>query len=191
MARAVGRPSGIRTCRAHCQRTRPHHWRSHSTQSGPRRLGVANESHKLPTISGFKLLNRCVLGYSPPGFDVLNPVLPRDGPNTRSPVVWRRRWGLCRASVHQTQHHSPARARAGRHHPGVVGEPAAGCIPSVPPVGGWGRLGASSWPQIRRWDRRRCCWRISGPPGGPEIRWILSVGWCPSKRVVVIHCARP
>ncbi len=27
--------------------------------------------------------------------------------------------------------------------------------------------------------------------GGPEIRWILSVGWCPSKRVVVIHCARP
>ena len=85
----------------------------------------------------------------------------------------------------------PARARAERHHPGVVGEPAAGCIPSVPPVGGWGRLGASSWPQIRRWDRRRCCWRISGPPGGPEIRWILSVGWCPSKRVVVIHCARP
>ena len=85
----------------------------------------------------------------------------------------------------------PARARAERHHPGVVGEPAAGCIPSVPPVGGWGRLGASSWPQIRRWDYRRCCWRISGPPGGPEIRWILSVGWCPSKRVVVIHCARP
>jgi hypothetical protein len=65
-----------------------------------------------------------------------------------------------------------------------------------PPVGGsrrggWGRLGASSWPQIRRWDRRRCCWRISGPPGGPEIRRILSVGWYPSKRVVVIHCARP
>ena len=85
----------------------------------------------------------------------------------------------------------PARAWAERHHPGVVGEPAAGCIPSVPPVGGWGRLGASSWPQIRRWDRRRCCWRVSGPPGGPEIRWILSVGWCPSKRVVVIHYARP
>jgi hypothetical protein len=84
----------------------------------------------------------------------------------------------------------PARAWAGRHHPGVVGELAAGCIPSVPPVGSWGRLGASSWPQIRRWDRRRCCWRISGPPGGPEIRWILSVGWCPSKRVVVIQYAR-
>jgi hypothetical protein len=95
------------------------------------------------------------------------------------------------APVHQTQHHSPARAWAGRHHPGVVGEPAAGCIPYVPPVGGWGRLGASFWPQIRRWDRRRCCWRISGPPGGPETRWVLSVGWCPSKRVVVIHYARP
>jgi hypothetical protein len=76
----------------------------------------------------------------------------------------------------------PARAWAERHHPGVVGEPAAGCIPSVPPVGGWGRLGASSWSQIRRWDRRRCCWQISGPPGGPEIRWILSVGWCPPRR---------
>jgi hypothetical protein len=167
MARAVGRPSGIITCRAHCQRTRPHHWRSHSTQSGPRRLGVANESDKLPTISGFKLLNRCVLVYSPPRVAGLNSVLPRDGPKHRGPVVWRRRNILYRALVHQTQHHHPARAWAERHHPGVVGEPATGCIPSVPPVGGWGRLGASSWPQIRRWDRRRCCRRISGPPGGP------------------------
>jgi hypothetical protein len=73
----------------------------------------------------------------------------------------------------------------------VVGKPAVGGIPSVPPVGGWGRLGASSWPQIRRWDRRRCHMRISGPLGGPEIRWVLSVGWCPSKRVVVIYYARP
>jgi hypothetical protein len=104
----------------------------------------------------------------------------------------RRRKGLVRAPVHQTQLHPP-RTRVGgaAPHPGVVGEPAAGCIPSVPPVGGWGRLGASSWSQIRRWDRRRCCRRISGPPGGPETRWILSVGWCPSKRVVVIHYARP
>jgi hypothetical protein len=31
----------------------------------------------------------------------------------------------------------PARAWAERHHPGVAGEPAAGCIPSVPPVRGW------------------------------------------------------
>jgi hypothetical protein len=31
----------------------------------------------------------------------------------------------------------PARAWAERHHPGVVGEPAAGCIPSVPPARGW------------------------------------------------------
>ena len=152
---------------------------------------MANESDKPSTISGFKLLNRCVLGYSPPGVAERNPVLSRGGPKPRVPVVWRRRKSCLRAPVHQTQHHLPARAWAERHHPGVVGEPAAGCIPSVPPVGGWGRLGASSWPQIRRWDRRRCCWRISGPPGGPEIRWILSVGWCPSKRVVVIHYARP
>ena len=132
-----------------------------------------------------------VLIYNYPKGVEGNSVLPRGGPNARSPVPWRRRNTLYRPLVHQTQHHSPARAGAERHHPGVVGEPAAGCIPSVPPVGGWGRLGASSWAQIRRWYRRRCCWRISGPPGGPEIRWILSVGWCPSKRVVVIHCARP
>jgi hypothetical protein len=104
---------------------------------------------------------------------------------------WRRKWSSKRAPVHQTQHHSPARACAERHHPGVVGEPAAGCIPAVPPVGGWGRLGASSWPQIRRWDYRRCCGRISGPPGGPELRWSLSVGWCPSTGGVVVHYARP
>jgi hypothetical protein len=136
-----------------------------------------------------------VLVYSPPKGVEVKSVLPRDGlslrSRSRSHVPWRRRNILLRAPVHQTQHHSPARAWAERHHPGVVGEPAAGCIPSVTPVGGWGRLGASSWPQIRRWDRRRCCWRVSGPPGGPKIRWVLSVGWCPSKRVVVIHCARP
>ena len=132
------------------------------------------------------------LVYSPPKGVELNSVLPRDGPKHRGPVV------LCAAGrvssrllYTKPSTTPPARAWAGRHHPGVVGEPAAGCIPSVPPVGGWGRLGASSWPQIRRWDRRRCCWRVFGPPGGPEIRWILSVGWCPSKRVVVIHCARP
>ena len=131
------------------------------------------------------------LVYSPPKGVEGNPVLSRTGFCAWRELELRRRKSCLRAPVHQTQHHSPARAWAERHHPGVVGEPAAGCIPSVPPVGGWGRLGASSWPQIRRWDRRRCCWRISGPPGGPEIRWILSVGWCPSKRVVVIHYARP
>jgi hypothetical protein len=35
----------------------------------------------------------------------------------------------------------PARGWAGRHPLGVVGEPAAGRIPSVPSVGGWSRLG--------------------------------------------------
>jgi hypothetical protein len=44
--------------------------------------------------------------------------------------------------------HPTARAWAGRHPPVVVCEPAAGCQYSVRtprgPVGGWGRLGASS-----------------------------------------------
>jgi hypothetical protein len=98
----------------------------------------------------------------------------------------------------------PARAWAGRHHPGVVGEPAAGCIQSVPPVGGWGRLGASSCPQIRRWDRRRCCWRVSGfwatgrtrnPLG--FVRWVVCIAHQTPKRVIAIrfalymHYARP
>ena len=50
----------------------------------------------------------------------------------------------------------PARGWAGRHPLGVVGEPAANRIPSVPYVGGWSRLGASSRLQIGRWDRRQC-----------------------------------
>ena len=118
MTRAVGRPAGISTCRAHYQRTRPHHWRSHSTQSGPRRLGVANESDKPSTISGFKLLNRCVLVYSPPKGVEGNPVLPRDGLVDRPALVWRRRWGLYRASVHQTQHHHPRTRVGGAAPPG-------------------------------------------------------------------------
>ena len=135
---------------------------------------------------------RRVLIYSPPRGAALNPGLPRDGLRSRSPVPCGAAGGVYTGLLYTKPSTTPpARARAERHHPGVVGEPAAGCIPSVPPVGGWGRLGASSWPQIRRWDRRRCCSRVSGPPGGPEIRWLLSVGWCPSKRVVVIHCARP
>ena len=32
-----------------------------------------------------------VLIYSAPGFAVFNSVLPRGGPNARSPVVWRRK----------------------------------------------------------------------------------------------------
>jgi hypothetical protein len=88
----------------------------------------------------------CGLIYSLPKGVELKSVLPRDGPVDRPTVVWRRRNILVRAPVHQTQHHSPARAWAERHHSGVVaGDPAAGCIPSVPPGGGWGRLGAGEF----------------------------------------------
>jgi hypothetical protein len=60
----------------------------------------------------------------------LKPVLPRGGLRGRPRVPWRRRNISVRAPVHQTQRTTPpARAGAGRHHPGVVGEPAAGCIP--------------------------------------------------------------
>jgi hypothetical protein len=79
MARAVGRPAGISTCRAHFQRTRPHHWRSQSTQSGPRRLGVANGSHKLSTWFWFKLLDSLRLNLQRPGVRCLQ---------FRSPARW-------------------------------------------------------------------------------------------------------
>jgi hypothetical protein len=143
MARAVGRPSGIRTCRAHCQRTRPHHWRSRSTQSGPRRLGVANGSHKLPTISGFKLVILYVLicNCYPRGVGG-NTVLSRDGLRSRSYVVWRRQKNFLPPPVHQTGGPAPPpRTREGGTAPPGGRRRASRrlAIPSVPPVGGWGR----------------------------------------------------
>ena len=172
--------------------TQGHHWRASHTQRGRCRMCSSQEMLiKLATIL-IKLADSLRLDLQPPRRGLKATPFSRElgfAPGAN----WHRAAGRVSSRLLYTKPstHPPARAWAERHHPGVVGEPAAGCIPSVPPVGGWGRLGASSWPQIRRWDRRRCCWRISGPPGGPEIRWILSVGWCPSKRVVVIHYARP
>ena len=64
----------------------------------------------------------------------------------------------------------PAHAWSRRHPLGVVGEPAAGRIPSGPSVGGWSRLGASSRLQSGRWDRRQChmpdFW-VTGRPRNP------------------------
>ena len=58
------------------------------------------------------------LVYSPPRGDVLNSVLSRDGLVDRPTLVWRRLWGLCRAPVHQTQHHSPRTRVGGAAPPG-------------------------------------------------------------------------
>jgi hypothetical protein len=182
---SLTRGDGISSCRTHCQYPKGHHRCASHTQIGLCRMCSSQqmwEWEQLATI--------LTAWFTAPRRAERNPVLSRTGFCAWRELALRRRKSFLPPPVHQTQHHHPARAWAERHHP-VVGEPAAGCIPSVPPVGGWGRLGASSWPQIRRWYRRRCCWRVSGPPGGPETRWILSVGWCPSKRVVVIHCARP
>jgi hypothetical protein len=82
MARAIGRPAGISTCRAHFQHTRPHHWRSQSTQSGPRRLGVANESHKLPTWFWFQTAKSLRLGLQPPEGSWVQPRSPTRWPKT-------------------------------------------------------------------------------------------------------------
>jgi hypothetical protein len=56
-----------------------------------------------------------------PGFAGINPVLPRGGLVDRPPLVWRHRWGLYRAPVHQTQHHSPRTREGGA-------APPAGCF---------------------------------------------------------------
>ena len=136
-----------------------------------------------------------VLVYSPPKGVERKYVLPRGGPKPRVPVVWRRRNILVRAPLHQTQHHRPTRAWAWRHPLGVVSEPSTGCIPYVPPVGGWGRLGASSWPQIRRWDRRRCAvladlW-ATGRARNPLDFFPLGGAHQSAWSLYIIHYARP
>jgi hypothetical protein len=126
-----------------------------------------------------------------PGRAGLNPVLPRDGLVDRPTLVWRRRWGLYRALVHQTQHHSP-RTCGGGAAPAGGRRRASRRLNSVRTPCGWllgparGEFLAPNSPLVPP-----CRRRISGPPRGSEIRWILSVGWCPSKRVVVIHYTRP
>ena len=85
----------------------------------------------------------------------------------------------------------PARGWAGRHPLGVVGEPAAGRTPSVPSVGGWSRLGASSRPQIGRWDRRQChmpdFW-VTGKPINPLNASVATVS---AAGVISMHQTPP
>jgi hypothetical protein len=89
-----------------------------------------------------------------------------------------------RAPVHQAQPHHPARrTRVGGAAPPGGRRRASRRLDSVrTPVGGWGRLGASSWPQIRRaWDRRRCAlltdfW-AAGRARNPLdfVRWVVPI----------------
>jgi hypothetical protein len=125
-----------------------------------------------------------VLVYSPPKGVELKYVLRRDGPKPRVPVPWRRRNILVRARVPNTPPPPPPppppRTRVGGAAPPGGRRRPSRRLYSVHTPRGWlgPARGEFLWPQIRRWDRRRCCWRISGPPRGPEIRWVLSVGWC-------------
>ena len=81
-------------------------------------MGVANESDKPSTISGFKLLIRCVLIYSPPKGVEGNPVLSRTGFCAWRELALRRRKGCLPPPVHQTQHHSPRTRVGGAAPPG-------------------------------------------------------------------------
>jgi hypothetical protein len=115
------------------------------------------------------------LGYSPPRELGSIPFSRAVVQNAAGP--WYCAAGVFGPALLYTKPSTP-RTRVGgaRHHPGVVGAPAACCLPSVPPVGGWGRLGASSWPHIRRWDRRQCCWRGFWPTGREGQK---PAGFCP------------
>jgi hypothetical protein len=68
----------------------------------------------------------------------------------------------------------PQRAWAGRHLPGAVGGPAAGCIPSVPPVGGWGGSGRVPGPKFAAGTAAGAAGGFLGHREGQK-----SVGVCP------------
>jgi hypothetical protein len=141
-------------------------------------LGVANESHKLATGSGSNCLVLCVLIHNYPSASAPNLCLSRGGPKPRVPVPWCRRKGLVRAPVCTPNPAPPpphTRGRGGTTRGSSASQPPVVFRPYPPPVGGWGRLGASSWPQIRRWDRRRgAAGGFLGPREGQK-----SVGFCP------------
>jgi hypothetical protein len=96
-----------------------------------------------------------VLVSSPPNGAERKSVLLRDGPDRRGPVPPEYfSAGCCTPNPAP-----PPRTRVGGAAPPGGRQRASRRLYSVrtPWLGGWGRLGASSWPQIRRWDRRRCC----------------------------------
>ena len=101
-------------------------------------MGVANESDKPSTISGFKLLNRCVLVYSPPRGVERNPVLSRTGFCAWRELALRRRKSFLPPPVHQPNSVPPPRTRVGGAAPGGRREPGAGCrLYSVRTPRGW------------------------------------------------------
>jgi hypothetical protein len=59
------------------------------------------------------------------------------------------------------------------------------------PVGGWSRLGASSWPQIGRWDRRQCHMPDFWVTGRPRNPLNASVATSCAAGVISMHQTSP
>jgi hypothetical protein len=175
-----------------------HHWRSSHTQSGPRRLALGSGQWKARTANWFwfKLAGGLRLNYQPPEGGWLQP---------RSPARWLRRCssgsiappeelmpdaGLLYTKPSTTTPH--ARGRGGTNRGSSASQPPVVFRPYPPWVVGAG-TGRVPGPKFAAGTAAGAAggFLVSGPPGGPEIRCILSVGWCPSQRVVVIHYDRP
>ena len=168
MTRAMARPAGISTCRAHCQRTQAHHWRSFHTQNGPCRLGVANITEGTANYFETNCLVVCVYFYSYPMATVGTGVKRGDG---------RRTWS------DRPPRPSPAFRRLALHHPPRT--PVGGAAPpggrrrasrrsnSVRALRGWlepARSGRVPGFKLAAGTATSATCRISGSLGGPEIR---------------------
>ena len=172
MTRAMARPAGISTCRAHCQRTQAHHWRSFHTQNGPCRLGVANITEGTAKYFETNCLVVCVYFYSYPmaasGTGVKRGdgrPMPSDRPPRPSPAF--RRLAL----------HHPPRTQVGGAAPPGGRRRASRRSNSVRTLRGWleparGEFPASNWPL--------------GPPPVPHAGFLGH--WEAQKSVECIRC---
>ena len=162
----MARPAGISTCRAHCQRTQAHHWRSFHTQNGPCRLGVANITEGTAKYFETNCLVVCVYFYSYPMAASGTGVKRGNGRRVTPDRPPRPSPAFRRLALHRPPPH--AGGRGGTTWGSSASQPPVEFRPDPPWVVGAGS-GRVPGPKLAAGTAASATCRISGSLGGPEI----------------------